>query len=250
MFSSAALALFSRVRLEHAARAQGSPAGEIPVDSWPRTVVAGSDKLTVYEPQVESWQGNVLRARAAIGVETPALPKPTYGVIHYTAYRGRQGGRDGDAQRLPRTRAQFPTQQFQTPSFIATLNDAASNRQPMTIALERLQANLAVTQATSPARAMPVANGPPRIIVSYTPALLVLVDGEPALRAFTGTSFLRVINTRALILLDQSSGTYYLYTAATGTRRTTSRARGGTSSSPDSSSIRPRTSPRSRTRSP
>ena len=49
-------------------------------------------------------------------------------------------------------RAQFPTQQFQTPSFIATLNDAASNRQPMTIALERLQANLAVTQATSPAR--------------------------------------------------------------------------------------------------
>ena len=83
----------------------------------------------------------------------------------------------------------------------------------MTIALERLQANLAVTQATSPARALPVANGPPRIIVSYTPALLVLVDGEPALRAFPGTSFLRVINTRALILLDQSSGTYYLYTA-------------------------------------
>ena len=74
LFSSAALALLVACGLEHAARAQGSPPGEIPVDSWPRTVNAGSDKLTVYEPQVESWQGNVLRARAAIGGETPACP--------------------------------------------------------------------------------------------------------------------------------------------------------------------------------
>ena len=69
-----------------AVRAQAAPGpGQIPVDSWPHTVAAGGDTLTVYEPQVESWQGNVLRARAAIGVETPALPKPTYGVVHYTA---------------------------------------------------------------------------------------------------------------------------------------------------------------------
>ena len=214
LFSSAALALFIACGPDPVARAQGSSPGEIPVDSWPRTVNAGSDKLTVYEPQVESWQGNVLRARAAIGVETPALPKPTYGVVYYTA-RTEVDKAAGmvTLNDFRVVRAQFPTQQFQTPTFIATLNDAASNRQPMMIALERLQANLAVTQATSPARALPVANGPPRIIVSYTPALLVLVDGEPALRAFSGTSFLRVINTRALILLDQSSGTYYLYTA-------------------------------------
>ena len=213
-FSSAAFAVFVACGPQTAALAQSATPGEIPVDSWPHTVSAGGDKLTVYEPQVESWQGNVLRARAAIGVETPALPKPTYGVVHYTA-RTEVDKAAGmvTLNDFRVVRAQFPTQQFQTPSFIATLNDAASNRQPMTIALERLQANLAVTQATSPARTLPVANGPPRIIVSYTPALLVLVDGEPALRAFSGTSFLRVINTRALILLDQSSGTYYLYTA-------------------------------------
>ena len=214
LISSAALALFVACGPQSAALAQSATPGEIPVDSWPRMVAAGGDKLTVYEPQVESWQGNVLRARAAIGVETPALPKPTYGVVYYTA-RTEVDKVAGmvTLNDFRVTRAQFPTQQFRSPAFIAALNDAASNRQPMTIALERLQANLAVTQATSPARAVPVANGPPRIIVSYTPALLVLVDGEPALRAFPGTSFLRVINTRALILLDQSSGTYYLYAA-------------------------------------
>ena len=215
LFSRAALALLLACGPPPpGAHAQGAPAGEIPVDSWPRTVTAGSDKLTIYEPQVESWQGNLLRARAAVGVETPALPKPTYGVVYYTA-RTEVDKAAGmvtlnDFRVL---RAQFPTQQLQAPGFVATLNGAASNRQPMTIALERLQASLAVTQATSPARSVPVANGPPRIIVSYTPALLVLVDGEPALRAFPGTGFLRVMNTRALLLLDQSSGTYYLYTA-------------------------------------
>jgi hypothetical protein len=212
--AGAALAVCLVWGLQPAVRAQSPAPGQIPVDSWPRTLTAGGDKLTVYEPQVESWEGNVLRAQAAIGVETPALPKPTYGVVHYTA-RTEVDKAAGmvTLDDFHVTRAQFPTQQFESPSFIAALNEAASNRQPMTIALERLQANLAVTQATSPAHVVPVANGPPRIIVSYTPALLVLVDGEPALRAFPGTNFLRVINTRALILLDQSSGAYYLYTA-------------------------------------
>ena len=41
--------------------------------------------------------------------------------------------------------------------------------------------------------------------------MLVLVDGQPALRQVAGTDLLRVINTRALILMDQASGRYYLY---------------------------------------
>jgi len=212
--TGAALAVCLACGLQPAVRAQSPGPGQIPVDSWPHAVMAGADRLTVYEPQVESWQGNALRARSAVAVETPALPKPTYGVVYYSA-RTEVDKAAGmvTLNDFRVTRAQFPTQQLQSPGFIAALNEAASNRQPMTIALERLEADLAVTQAISPTRAVPVNNGPPRIIVSYTPALLVLVDGEPALRAFPGTDFLRVINTRALILLDQTSGTYYLYTA-------------------------------------
>lgn len=55
---------------------------------------------------------------------------------------------------------------------------------------------------------------PPRIIVSERPALLVLVDGKPALRQLVDTGFLRVINIRALILLDKSTGRYFLYAVA------------------------------------
>ena len=214
LFSSAALALLVVCGLQHAVRAQSPTPGEIPVDSWPRTVNEGSDKLTIYEPQIESWQGNTLRARAAIGVETPALPKPTYGVVYYTA-RAEVDKAAGmvTLNDFRVTSASFPVEPGRKQTYMATLNQAASNKQPMTIALERLEANLSITQATSATRSVPVNNAPPRIIVSYTPALLVLVDGEPALRAFPETSFMRVINTRALILLDKPSGTYYLFAA-------------------------------------
>src|SRR5512144_341689 len=86
VLTSIAFTLLLVAALPQAAFAQSTPGpGQIPVDEWPRIVKSGGDTLTVYEPQVESWQGNVLRARAAIGVETPALPKPTFGVVYYTA---------------------------------------------------------------------------------------------------------------------------------------------------------------------
>ena len=126
---------------------------------------------------------------------------------------------------------------------------AASNRQPMTIALERLQASLAATQATSPARAMPVANGPPRIIVSYTPA--------PA-RARGRRAGVARVHRYELPARDQHPRadpprpvvrhllSLHRWLLVRGERHPGPVA---TSRSPDSSSIRPRTSPRSRTRS-
>jgi uncharacterized membrane protein YgcG len=42
------------------------------------------------------------------------------------------------------------------------------------------------------------------------PALLVLVDGPPTLRAVEGSSLQRVVNSWALILVDQKSGKHYL----------------------------------------
>ena len=58
----------------------------------------------------------------------------------------------------------------------------------------------------------PVKNDPPRVIFSTTPALLVLVDGKPVLRQVEGTSLSlqRVVNSWALILVDQKGGKHYL----------------------------------------
>jgi hypothetical protein len=73
LLATAALALLVACGLPLAALAQGATPGEIPVDSWPHKVTAGGDTLTVYEPQVESWQGNVLRcpSRPSASSTTP-----------------------------------------------------------------------------------------------------------------------------------------------------------------------------------
>src|SRR5262249_16046396 len=76
--------------------------------------------------------------------------------------------------------------------------------------LEDFEADLAPARVGVKAPAQPVKNDPPRIIMSTVPSLLVRIDGVPSLRQIQGSPLLRVINTPALILLDPSSGQYYL----------------------------------------
>jgi len=75
ILTSVALTLLLALALPRAALAQGAASpGEIPVDSWPRTVTSGGDTLTIYEPQVESWQGNVMQARGDRRGNAPVVP--------------------------------------------------------------------------------------------------------------------------------------------------------------------------------
>jgi len=70
------------------------------------------------------------------------------------------------------------------------------------MSLDRLESALAIEGAERKAMRVPVANGVPRFVFSQTAAALVLVHGAPVWRAVPGTSFQRILNTRALLLRD------------------------------------------------
>src|SRR5208283_2694668 len=54
----------------------------VPTDNgWPRIIKAGNLQVTVYQPQVESWDRDRLQSRAAVSVQTPGSAVPIYGVI-------------------------------------------------------------------------------------------------------------------------------------------------------------------------
>ena len=144
-------------------------------------------------------------------METQASPEPRYGVIWFTA-RTQVDKETGTVtlEDLTVSRADFPTVPDGGAGYLAALQRSFSAA-PLTIALDRLQAELEVEQAESPGGVVAVRNDPPRIIVSEGPALLVRIDGQPALRAVPGSTLLRVINTRILLLLDRSAGRYYLW---------------------------------------
>src|SRR4051812_19976705 len=83
-------------------------------------------------------------------------------------------------------------------------------------ALSRLAtiASLLVVLATSAATgqtvtARPVQDNPPRIIFGVSPAVLILVEGEPVYRDVEATGLQRIMNTRSLIVRNDD-GIYYL----------------------------------------
>ena len=108
------------------------------------------------------------------------------------------------------SKTDFPTAPDGGATYAAALRQTLSS-QPLTIALDRLQAELELERVEKPGRTVEVKNDPPRIIVSQGPALLVRIDGQPVLRQVAGTGLLRVINTRVLLLFDQSAGHYYCW---------------------------------------
>src|SRR5229473_1572128 len=186
--------------------AMGPTTSEPPADAWPRELTSGDNTFSIFQPQYDRWEQGRLDGRSAVAVEGLASPEPRYGVIWFTA----RTQVDKETQlvtleALTVSKADFPTVPDGGAGYLAALQRAFSEA-PLTIALDRLQAELKVEQVETPDRVVAVRNDPPRIIVSQASALLVRIDGQPALRAVAGTSLLRVINTRALLLLDQSAG--------------------------------------------
>ena len=179
---------------------------------WPREINVNGATVLVYEPQIDRWQNNRLEARAAVSLQPAGAPQLSYGVIWLTA-RTEVDKEHGivDLEEIAIPKVNFPSA---PPAAQERYLRAARTHLPAgvrTIPLEQFEADLAAARVGVKAPAQPVKNDPPRIIMSTVPALLVRIDGAPSLRQVQGSPLLRVINTPALILLDPSSGQYYLF---------------------------------------
>ncbi|POF43551.1 hypothetical protein B0D71_01690 [Pseudomonas laurylsulfativorans] len=53
--------------------------------NWPQVLAAGDTKLTIYQPQLDSWDGYTLSARAAAEA-TGTDGKSTYGIVQFSAH--------------------------------------------------------------------------------------------------------------------------------------------------------------------
>lgn len=180
-------------------------------DGWPRVLTSGDSTFSIFQPQYERWDQGRLDGRSAVAVESQASPEPRYGVIWFTARpQVDKESRMVTLEELTVSRVDFPTVPGDGASYRTALQQMFSEA-PLTIALDRLQAEVEVERADDPGRVVAVRNDPPRIIVSQGPALLVRVDGQPVLRPVAGSAYLRVINTRVLLLLDRGAGRYYLW---------------------------------------
>ncbi len=180
-----------------------------PADPWPRQFKSGGVTILVYQPQVESWTGNMLTFRSAIGIRKADPKDDVFGVLVAKARtQVDKASRMVLLEDVVVTKRSFPTLPDNGLIYLFSLKTQLGPTQ-RTIALDRLLASLAASGAAAQP-GVPVNNDPPRILVSQTPAFLVSLDGTPALRPIPGTHFQRVINTRAMLLADEGAATFYL----------------------------------------
>jgi hypothetical protein len=178
---------------------------------WPRVTISAGNRIEVFQPQLESWQTNVLRARAVVEVTLPSDTQPHLGVAWFTANtKVDKANRLVTLTNIAITRVQFSVQAQQEANMLSVMRAAFPNS-ARTIALDRLIMASVVAQNQARRSGLPLKNDPPIVIwTTNTVAAVVLIDGDPLLRPVQGSALMRVINTASLILFDPAGGTYYL----------------------------------------
>jgi len=187
-----------------------SASGQSTDIGWPRIVQSNAEQIQIYQPQVEKWEGGKLEARSAMVITQREAGQATYGAVSISARTTLdQERRLVTLYDIEVSQATFPSAGTQEAVLTAKVKKALPQWQ-MTIALDRLLADLAITQSEERAKGEALNTAPPKIIVRQNPAVLILIDGKPALQKVEGTDLLRVINSPATIVLEPSSGKYFL----------------------------------------
>ena len=187
------------------------PASQVTPDPWPKVRRFDGWTYTLYQPQLDKWDGYNFEAHAAVSALPPGSKDPVFGAIEITAVT--------DVARVARTvhfrdiritRAVFPSVPAEAAAYQRAFQAIVSNG-PSTMSLDRLEISLSINGAEQKARAVPVRNDPPRFIFSQSAAVLVPIDGAPVWRRVQGTQLERIINTRAFVALDDSTGRFYIH---------------------------------------
>jgi len=184
---------------------------EVPADTgWPRTLSANGQTFEVYQPQLDAWDGLTLEAYAAVAVESGGEQPPLFGVVSLSARTlVDKDERLVGLEDLKVSDAHFPAAPEQGQAYVQLLKDVLP-REIKSIALDRLEAQLAIQRARGKVEAISLDNRPPQIVFMQQPALLVCIDGEPKYVQVEGTNLTRVLNTRVL-LLQAPTGKLYLH---------------------------------------
>ena len=180
-------------------------------EGWPRKASRGSETISMYQPQMETWKGDEVHAYAALAVISTANKTTKYGVLWFTARTEvDKVNRQVMLDDFQITRVKFPTMEAREAEYKIFLQSKLPKKAKV-ISLDRMEAALAAVDSEQAGiEALPVNNDPPNVIFSTKPSLLVLIDGSAKFSELSGTKLKRILNSQATILLDTQANQYYL----------------------------------------
>ena len=177
-------------------------------EAWPRTIQGGDATVTVYQPELDSWDGFYLSAHYALSFQKGKNDTPIYGVAWATAITSvDKDDRMVTLNDIKVTKVHFPSASDKDAEYMTLIQSKMSKTRE--ISLDRLQELMDINQAEKKGN-IALKNDPPRIIFSQVPAILVFIDGEPVYKPLQGIKLEHAINTHNLLVKD-SSGKNYIH---------------------------------------
>src|SRR5205809_1189204 len=172
-------------------------------EAWPRKASRGDETISMYQPQVEAWEGDEVRAYAALALVSKTNKTTKYGVVWFTARTEiDKVNRQVTLDNFQITKVQFPTMKNKEAVYQAFLQAKLPGKSKI-IALDRLEAELtAIESEKSRIQSFPVNNEPPKVIFSTKPAILLLIDGPAKFRDVGGTDLQLLLNSKSTVVLD------------------------------------------------
>ena len=176
---------------------------------WPREINVPEVTIVMYQPQLETFAGDHLTARAAVSVTKTGETEPLFGAVWMSA----RVATDRDTRMVEIldvtvTAARFPNATEEQLGSFSELLQREIPKWDLSLSLDRLLTSLELAEKEQAAAAN-LSNEPPKIIFSTDPAILLMIDGEPKMEATENPDLLRVVNTPFMIIYESQA--YYLY---------------------------------------
>lgn len=175
---------------------------------WPQEIPGDQGSVLVYQPQIESFKGNSLEARAAIAIQKSSDSELVFGAIWMKARVSTdKEQRLVILREIEVTDIQFTDstegEQEQLGSFI----ESNITNSQLSLSLDQLLADLDASNGE--VDGVGFKSDAPKIFHATEPTVLVTIDGTPVFRDIENTSLSYVVNSP--FLLVNKNQDYYLF---------------------------------------
>jgi hypothetical protein len=187
-----------------------SQTNDADVLQWPLQLDGERGQIIIYQPQIESYRGNTLEARAAVSVTRKGESEAVFGAMWFEARMSTDlDARLISCEDLNVTAATFPTLEDSQVEQISSYLESEVPKWQMDLDLDQFLATVEQSEARGD-DAPPLNNDPPEFIFVQVPTVLVIIDGDPKLADMEGYDLKYVANSAFFIAQDPTRKRYYL----------------------------------------
>jgi hypothetical protein len=179
--------------------------------SWPIEIESDEGFVTtLYQPQLESFEANILEGRMAVTIKPPEK-EMIFGAVWFKARMSTDlDNRTVLLEKMSIIKTHFPDMvNEEKSSKFSELLSAEMESWNLKMSLDRILASLNEVENLNQLSDQ-INNDPPAIYFRTTLAMLIIIDGEPRLKKDEDSGLEYVVNTPFFIVKDTKKEDYYI----------------------------------------